>query len=144
MRGRLGYALDRSLIYGTGGGAFGDIRANFSKWTGDRRNQERDGPPPPALKLHWVVIGRPRPNTFSSTFQTAHTRRIAPFRVQADRLSFQMLLLSSMRASCGRALITSLAVRPSSARIATAQKGSLAYSGVIVPLRRSWQPCCCA
>jgi iron complex outermembrane recepter protein len=29
-RGRAGYALDRLLVYGTGGAAFGDVRANFS------------------------------------------------------------------------------------------------------------------
>jgi opacity protein-like surface antigen len=28
-RGRVGYALDRYLVYGTGGAAFGDVRANF-------------------------------------------------------------------------------------------------------------------
>ena len=30
MRGRAGYALDRFLVYGTGGAAFGNVRANFS------------------------------------------------------------------------------------------------------------------
>ena len=30
MRGRVGYAFDRCLVYATGGAAFGDIRANFS------------------------------------------------------------------------------------------------------------------
>src|ERR1700733_9322019 len=30
VRGRAGYALDRFLVYGTGGAAFGDGRANFS------------------------------------------------------------------------------------------------------------------
>jgi iron complex outermembrane recepter protein len=30
VRGRAGYALDRFLVYGTGGAAFGDVRANFS------------------------------------------------------------------------------------------------------------------
>jgi outer membrane immunogenic protein len=30
VRGRAGYALDRFLIYGTGGAAFGNVRANFS------------------------------------------------------------------------------------------------------------------
>ena len=30
VRGRAGYALDRILVYGTGGAAFGDVRANFS------------------------------------------------------------------------------------------------------------------
>jgi iron complex outermembrane receptor protein len=29
-RGRAGYAFDRFLVYGTGGGAFGSVRANFS------------------------------------------------------------------------------------------------------------------
>ena len=29
MRGRVGYALDRFLVYGTGGAAFGNVRANF-------------------------------------------------------------------------------------------------------------------
>ena len=29
-RGRIGYAFDRILAYGTGGAAFGDVRANFS------------------------------------------------------------------------------------------------------------------
>jgi outer membrane immunogenic protein len=30
VRGRVGYAFDRLLIYGTAGGAFGDIKANFT------------------------------------------------------------------------------------------------------------------
>ncbi len=30
VRGRVGYALDRFLVYGTGGAAFGNVRANFS------------------------------------------------------------------------------------------------------------------
>ena len=30
VRGRAGYALDPVLVYGTGGAAFGDVRANFS------------------------------------------------------------------------------------------------------------------
>ncbi len=30
VRGRAGYALGRLLVYGTGGAAFGDVRANFS------------------------------------------------------------------------------------------------------------------
>jgi outer membrane immunogenic protein len=30
VRGRVGYAFDRFLVYGTGGAAFGDVRANFS------------------------------------------------------------------------------------------------------------------
>lgn len=30
VRGRLGYAFDTILVYGTGGVAFGDVRANFS------------------------------------------------------------------------------------------------------------------
>jgi iron complex outermembrane recepter protein len=30
VRGRIGYAFDRILAYGTGGAAFGDVRANFS------------------------------------------------------------------------------------------------------------------
>ena len=30
VRGRVGYAFDRYLVYGTGGAAFGDVRANFS------------------------------------------------------------------------------------------------------------------
>ena len=30
VRGRVGYALDRFFVYGTGGAAFGNVRANFS------------------------------------------------------------------------------------------------------------------
>lgn len=30
VRGRVGYAFDRFLVYGTGGAAFGNVRANFS------------------------------------------------------------------------------------------------------------------
>jgi outer membrane immunogenic protein len=30
VRGRAGYALDRYLVYGTAGAAFGNVRANFS------------------------------------------------------------------------------------------------------------------
>src|SRR5262245_38267261 len=30
VRGRVGYAFDRYLVYATAGAAFGDIRANFS------------------------------------------------------------------------------------------------------------------
>jgi opacity protein-like surface antigen len=30
VRGRVGYALDRFLVYGTAGAAFGDVRASFS------------------------------------------------------------------------------------------------------------------
>ena len=30
VRGRAGYAFDRFLVYGTGGAAFGNVRANFS------------------------------------------------------------------------------------------------------------------
>jgi outer membrane immunogenic protein len=30
VRGRVGYAFDRFLVYGTAGAAFGDVRANFS------------------------------------------------------------------------------------------------------------------
>jgi outer membrane immunogenic protein len=30
VRGRAGYALDRFLAYGTGGAAFGNVRASFS------------------------------------------------------------------------------------------------------------------
>jgi outer membrane immunogenic protein len=30
VRGRAGYAVDRFLVYGTGGAAFGNVRANFS------------------------------------------------------------------------------------------------------------------
>jgi iron complex outermembrane recepter protein len=30
VRGRVGYAFDRYLVYGTGGGAFGDVEAGFS------------------------------------------------------------------------------------------------------------------
>jgi iron complex outermembrane recepter protein len=30
VRGRIGYAFDRLLVYGTGGAAFGNVRANFS------------------------------------------------------------------------------------------------------------------
>ena len=30
MRGRAGYAFDRFLVYGTGGAAFANVRANFS------------------------------------------------------------------------------------------------------------------
>ncbi len=33
IRGRVGYAFDRVLIYGTGGGAFGDIKANLTNNT---------------------------------------------------------------------------------------------------------------
>ena len=36
VRGRVGYAWDRALIYGTGGVAFGDFNFSFSQniWTG--------------------------------------------------------------------------------------------------------------
>lgn len=30
MRGRAGYAFDRFLVYGTGGAAFGNVKAKFS------------------------------------------------------------------------------------------------------------------
>src|SRR5262249_29994939 len=30
LRGRLGYAFNRVLVYGTAGGAWGDVRANYS------------------------------------------------------------------------------------------------------------------
>ena len=48
VRGRAGYALDPVLVYGTGGAAFGDVRANFSndpvssaRKAGDRRRRRR-------------------------------------------------------------------------------------------------------
>src|SRR6202158_5792249 len=41
VRGRLGYAFDRSFVYGTGGAAFGDIRANFSN--GPSTDETRSG-----------------------------------------------------------------------------------------------------
>jgi len=34
VRGRVGYAFDRVLVYGTGGGAFGDIKASISNVLG--------------------------------------------------------------------------------------------------------------
>jgi iron complex outermembrane recepter protein len=43
-RGRAGYALDPLLIYGTGGAAFGDVRANFS-----------NDPVSSATKAGWTV-----------------------------------------------------------------------------------------
>jgi iron complex outermembrane receptor protein len=43
-RGRVGYALDRFLVYGTGGAAFGNVRANFS-----------NGPVSNATEAGWTV-----------------------------------------------------------------------------------------
>ena len=43
-RGRVGYALDRFLVYGTGGAAFGNVRANFS-----------NDPVSSATKTGWTV-----------------------------------------------------------------------------------------
>jgi opacity protein-like surface antigen len=44
VRGRVGYAFDRYLVYATGGAAFGDIRANFS-----------NGPISRSMETGWTV-----------------------------------------------------------------------------------------
>ena len=44
LRGRFGYAFDRFVVYGTGGAALGDIRANFS-----------NDPATDATKLGWTA-----------------------------------------------------------------------------------------
>jgi opacity protein-like surface antigen len=44
VRGRAGYAFDRLLVYGTAGGALGDVRANFS-----------DDPVSSATKAGWAA-----------------------------------------------------------------------------------------
>jgi outer membrane immunogenic protein len=44
VRGRAGYALDRFLVYGTGGAAFGNVRANFP-----------NDPVSSATKVGWTV-----------------------------------------------------------------------------------------
>jgi len=44
VRGRAGYALDRFLVYGTGGAAFGNVRASFS-----------NGPASAATEAGWTV-----------------------------------------------------------------------------------------
>ena len=44
VRGRAGYALDRVLVYGTGGAAFGNVQASFS-----------NGPVSAATEAGWTV-----------------------------------------------------------------------------------------
>jgi opacity protein-like surface antigen len=78
VRGRAGYAFDRFLVYGTGGAAFGNVRANFSNnpissmtkagWTIGAGVEV-------ALGRNWT-IGAPKRNTFSSTWRMGRVRRI--------------------------------------------------------------------
>ena len=39
VRGRAGYAIDRILVYGTAGGAFGEVQAGFSNHTASRSTE---------------------------------------------------------------------------------------------------------
>ena len=81
VRGRAGYAFDRFLVYGTGGAAFGNVRANFS-----------NDPVSSATEAGWTVgagvevalpaIGAPKRNISSSTLPTGRARQIAPSPMQ--------------------------------------------------------------
>jgi hypothetical protein len=103
-RARVGYALDRFLVYGTGGAAFGNVRANFSNdplsstteagWTAGVEV---------ALARNWSAKAE---YTFSSSSPTGHAPLIALSQVQAEHPSFPTSPSSSARASSAAASIT--------------------------------------
>ena len=84
VRGRAGYAFDRFLVYGTGGAAFGNVRANFSNDPRQQRDRSRlDGRRRRRGRV-CPKLERQRRNTFSSTSPTGHAPQIAPSPMQAE------------------------------------------------------------
>jgi outer membrane immunogenic protein len=69
VRGRVGYAFNNVLLYGTGGLAFGSLRAETSACR--RPMPAPAGPRASAPKSVWRRTGAPRSNTSTSIWPTA-------------------------------------------------------------------------
>ena len=73
LRGRVGYAADRVLFYGTAGGAFGNIEQGSNGWSAAASPVRRRpvGRPAPASRPHSPTIGPLGSSTCSSILRTA-------------------------------------------------------------------------
>ena len=71
VRGRVGYAFDRILFYGTAGAAFGNIQTGLNPRRLSTVASERAGRSAPGLNSPLHKIGPPRSNICSSICRTA-------------------------------------------------------------------------
>ena len=75
IRGRVGYAADRVLFYGTAGGAFGNIEAGVTPFSCFSNTIEPGWTAGPASRPPSARTGRPGSSTFSSTWKIRPARR---------------------------------------------------------------------